>query len=365
MATSTEAMESEQIETRSKRKGSPLSKDDIKKQSLADADAVTPGPIRRQSSLPNIAKASMSKDKGSKMAFSDMVKLTFNDPAFAKSVAPVMYDMLTPLIQDTISAAVKAVTSDLKTSVVDEMVRSNDELQKLVKEQTETINSQKLIIDEQKTLINEQNTLLESKSARIEELECNSDYLLLEMDSLKHEINNLEQYGRRNSLRLNNFTPPSPPVDEQDLTNSVCTFLNRKVLKGARPLDVRDIERCHFIGRAKGGRPKQIIIKFLHYQDRKRVFGAKSNLKNNPYKIFLTEDLTSTNHAVVKKLLPLKKGDKIYSFWSINGQIYVKKTAMSDPMKISAKDSLADKLEVELDPPDGTAQAEPLAGTMD
>ena len=67
----------------------------------------------------------------------------------------------------------------------------------------------------------------------------------------------------------------------------------------------------------------------------------------------------------MKKLLPLKKGDKIDSFWSINGQIYVKKTAMSDPMKISAKDSLADKLEVELDPPDGTAQAEPLAGTMD
>ena len=49
------AMECESIETRSKRKGSPLSKDDAKKQSTADAaDPVTPGHMRRQSSLPNI-----------------------------------------------------------------------------------------------------------------------------------------------------------------------------------------------------------------------------------------------------------------------------------------------------------------------
>ena len=345
MASSTENMDSEPtetIETRSKRKGSPLSKDDSKKQSLADAGAATPEPgrIRRQSSLPNIAKASLSKDKGSKMAFSDMVQITFNDPAFAKSVAPVMYDMLSPLIQDTISAAVSAVTLDLKSTVVDKMVKSNEELQKLVKEQTDTITSQKTVINKQKDLINEQTLLLESKSARIEELEYSNDYLMFEMDSLKSEINNLEQYGRRNSLRLNNFTPTTPPVDEYDLANSVCTFLNRKVLKGASPLDVRDIERCHFIGRAKGNRPKQIIVKFLHYQDRKRVFGAKSNLKNNPHKIFLTEDLTSVNHAVVKQLLPLKKANKINSFWSINGQIYVKKDASSDPVKISAKDSI-------------------------
>ena len=318
--------------------------DDAKKQSTADADPVTPGPMRRQSSLPNLAKAS-----GSKMAFSDMVKITFNDPSFAKSVAPVMYDMLSPLIQDTITAAVRAVTNDLKVSVVDEMVKSNEELQQLVKDQSDIINSQSLKIEKQQKLIDEQNTLLESKSARIEELECNSDYMILEMDSLKREINNLEQYGRRNSLRLNNFVPPTTPNDEQDLISSVCAFLNRKVLKGIRPLDVRDIERCHFIGRAKRDRQKQIIVKFVHYQDRKRVFGAKSNLKNHPDKTFITEDLTSANHAVVKQLLPLMKNKTIDSFWSINGQIYFKKNSTSDPLKISAMDSIADKLNVELE----------------
>ena len=360
-SSSVEAMESDPVEASSKRKGSPLSKEDAKKQSV---DPASPGPMRRQSSLPNIAKTSATKGKGSNMAFSDMVKITFNDPTFAKSVAPVMYDMLSPLIQDTIKSAVKAVTSDLKTTVVDEMVKSNNELQQLVKDQTEIINTQALTIEKQKKLIDNQNTLLDSKSARIEELECNTDYLLIEMDSLKAELNDLEQYGRRNSLRLNNFIPTTPTTDEHDLANSVCNFLNQKVLKGANPLNVRDIERCHFIGRTRIGRPKQIIIKFAHYQDRKRVFGAKSNLKDNPHKIFLTEDLTSANHVVVKQLLPLKKNKKIDSFWTMNGQIYVKKEQLSDPVKIRVNDLIDEKLNIELEASEDEPAGEPLTGAM-
>lgn len=58
------------------------------------------------------------------------------------------------------------------------------------------------------------------------------------------------------------------------------------------PLEARDIERCHFDGQAKTGRPRQIIVKFAHYQDKKRVFAAKSLskakllLKANPDKDF-------------------------------------------------------------------------------
>ena len=147
------------------------------------------------------------------------------------------------------------------------MVKSNEELQKLVKEQTETITSQKTITDRQNALIDEQNNLLEDKAARIETLECDAQYMLMGLDFLMDTINNLEQYGRRNSIKLNNFKLISPPKDEHDLSNSVCRFLNENVLKDARPLVVRDIERCHFVGRAQKDRPKQIIVKFLHYQE--------------------------------------------------------------------------------------------------
>ena len=47
------------------------------------------------------------------MAFSDMVRITFSDPAFAESMVPIMHDMMSPLIQDTIKAAVNTATTNL------------------------------------------------------------------------------------------------------------------------------------------------------------------------------------------------------------------------------------------------------------
>ena len=58
-------------ETRSQRKGSPLSKDDGKRQ-VSD----TPGVLRRQSSMPDINKSSSEKRKEKGMSFSDMIKVT-------------------------------------------------------------------------------------------------------------------------------------------------------------------------------------------------------------------------------------------------------------------------------------------------
>ena len=66
-----------------KRKGSPFSKEEVKK-SLSDSNRKSLRCLRRQNSLPNIAKLinpEKSKEKGrpGSMAFSDMVSLTFND----------------------------------------------------------------------------------------------------------------------------------------------------------------------------------------------------------------------------------------------------------------------------------------------
>ena len=152
-------------------------------------------------------------------------------------------------------------------------------------------------------------------------------------------------------------------TDEEQLTKSVTHFLNESVLKGARSFQIRDIERCHVVGKAKGGRPKQIIIKFAHYQDKRRVFAAKSSLKGHPSKIFITEDLTSYNHSMVKQLLSLKRGNKIDSFWTSDGRVLVKKDAVSDPIYVSPRVSIFEKLGVKIvaDELAGVEPAEPMS----
>jgi hypothetical protein len=51
---------------------------------------------------------------------------------------------------------------------------------------------------------------------------------------------------------------------------------------------------------------------------------SKKNLKNNPEKIFITEDVTKTRQFIVKELNTQKRDNKIHSFWTFDGRILAK-----------------------------------------
>ena len=130
--------------------------------------------------------------------------------------------MVRPLIQETVKSAVEG----MRSTVVADMIKSNKTLQETVKEQSR-------IIKEQKSVIEDQKIMLDSNSETIEQLQCTVHVLEGEIDELKLTHNELEQYGRRNSLRINNMIfrgPRGPPQDERSLTLSVLDFLNSEGL---------------------------------------------------------------------------------------------------------------------------------------
>ena len=106
-------------------------------------------------------------------------------------------------------------------------------------------------------------------------------------------MDGLEQYGRRTSIRLINMLIP----EGQDCEKTVLDLFNNKL---GVSVTAEEIERCHPLG-------NQVIVKFKHYKSKATVFKAKGKLKNNCQHIFMTEDLTKNNHAIVKKLLQLRK----------------------------------------------------------
>ena len=120
-------------------------------------------------------------------------------------------------------------------------------------------------------------------------------------------------YGRRTSIRLINMTIPAG----QDCEKCVLDLFNTKL---GVPITADEIDRCHPLG-------SQVIVKFRHYKSKAAVFKAKSKLKNNPNKIFMTEDLTKTNHSIVQKLLQLRKAKQINGFWTQDAKIYLKVSA--------------------------------------
>ena len=106
----------------------------------------------------------------------------------------------------------------------------------------------------------------------------------------------------------------------------------------------RDIERCHPIGRKVRGRKQQIIVKFSNYKIKSKVFASKTKLKGHSDRTFITEDLTTLNHGVVKSLLELRKSAKINSFWTSNGKILVKKSQEASPISLNIMDDISVKL---------------------
>ena len=62
----------------------------------------------------------------------------------------------------------------------------------------------------------------------------------------------------------------------------------------------------------------------------------------------MTDDLTKNNHAIVKKLLQLRKAKQINGFWSLDAKIYLKVSTEDAPVRVN---SLSDISSLALTPP--------------
>ena len=210
--------------------------------------------------------------------------------------------VVTPLIKTAINEAVVNAVSAIEKGTVAKLKTENDDLKKRIS----TVEA----------VVKTKEKQLEEKTKEISELQSKLDALTLKVDGL-------EQYGRHTSIRLINMTI----LEGQDCEKSVLDLFNTTL---GVPITADEIERCHPLG-------NQVIVKFSYYKSKAAVFKAKSKLKNNPKKIFMTEDLTKSNHSIVKKLLQLRKAKQINGFWTQDAKIYLKVSAEDDaPVRINS-----------------------------
>ena len=304
-----------------KRKGSPL------------AD----NPIKKINSLPDISKlVGKEKKKAPPKSFSENLKLTLHDPTLNQTISPVLFEMLTPLIQETIRYSIDSAILGLRETILQPILDNNQKLQ-------DSINKQNIKIEEQRNIIIEQGKELSVNKDIITELEAENRLLSAEIDDLKIGLNDLEQYGRRNSLRFHNLDMDLS-LKEGEMIHSLVGFINNTILTNEEKISDNDIERCHPIGKKVGTRKPQIIVKFTSYKTRAKVFANKTKLKGHPNKTFLTEDLTSKNHTVIKSLLELRKAKRINSFWTSNGKILAKVSPEAALVTLDFTDDISQKL---------------------
>ncbi len=97
--------------------------------------------------------------------------------------------------------------------------------------------------------------------------------------ALADEVDDLEQYSRRNCLLLHGM-----PESEEDSNEAVISVCNGKLELN---ISADDIDRSHRLGSSRHSnddnntRPRPIIVKFRSYETRRRVFSAKRKLKGS------------------------------------------------------------------------------------
>ena len=128
----------------------------------------------------------------------------------------------------------------------------------------------------------------------------------------------LEQYSRRNSLRLVGV----PETQKEDIYSKTLTTLNES-LELDPPLTIRDVDRLHRSGKRRDdGKPRQILIKFVSYQDRSRVFSKKAKLSGSD--LHLNEDLTRKREHLLWLARMAKKARKIDDCWTSDGRVLLR-----------------------------------------
>lgn len=188
---------------------------------------------------------------------------------------------------------------------------SNAEIQKELRELAKKVATQESI-DELKTIIHRQNETIMKLESKVSSLEK-------EVDLLKEQNDDSEQYSRRTCLRINGV-PTSPNESADNCLQAVV-----KIFKEAN-VDVPNsvIDRAHRIGRAYGNKPRQIIVKFSTWRHRTDVYKARKLIKEK-LGLGVQPDLTRARLELLKQVqLLCENTNAEFAFADVNCNLGIK-----------------------------------------
>ena len=221
----------------------------------------------------------------------------------------------------------------------------------------ETINSLHFLSESYDAVVSKLNRLEESK--KLADLEISS--LKNEVAELrclaiqnKHDINELEQYSRRDCLEIRGV--PLPDLESTDAA----------VVKMAECIDVEieenDMSTSHRLPTRKktssqSKRPEQppaIIVKFISRDKRDELYRARSKLKNltsadlgyrgTANKLFISESLTRYNKELFGKCLEARRRLGYKFIWTQQGRIYLRKEYNDPVIHVASMSDIDTKL---------------------
>ena len=171
-----------------------------------------------------------------------------------------------------------------------------------------------------------------NKSCQIDSLNSQLKVKSNVITELQSNIRHLEQYSRRNSIRIFGVKETA-----KENTDEIAIDVAKKI---GIDLHVNDIDRSHRTGKHPEDKSKSrgIIVKLCSYRIRQRLITNRRKLKNSG--IAIHEDLTVANFELLRVTQTHKK---VIAAWTLDGRIIaLLPTTGEKPMKhlITCKDDL-------------------------
>ena len=105
----------------------------------------------------------------------------------------------------------------------------------------------------------------------IKERDVKINDLEKEVTRLKEEVDQQEQYSRRNNLRITGIEEK----ENEDVLKLTMDFINNNVVGNNEPITTMDIDRIHRVGRRQGATSQPILVRMSTYRTRQRVYGNR------------------------------------------------------------------------------------------
>lgn len=133
-----------------------------------------------------------------------------------------------------------------------------------------------------------------------------------EIESVNLKIRKIEQFNRRNNIRIYGI-PEKQNEQREDLIQTTAR-ITRMNFSGER------VDLIYRIGKTTQDGNRAIFVRFKQYEYKEEVMRNRSTLKGT--EVILADDLTKENHAILKEAV-LKLGKR--NVWCLGGKIYCRK----------------------------------------
>ena len=263
---------------------------------------------------------------------SDISESDNNLPDTNQIDTPAFWNKMKSIMSELVDCSLATVTPR-----VEKNERKLEDLERKIQSLETTVTNQTQIIEALKISVTSNMATTDTAITKIRQAELVTNQTVSDLKTHVNEhdqeintlfINNdeLDQYGRRNTLRVTGI----PESDNLNLIEFIVELAEKELkLK----IDPRDIDRAHRLNvKTKKKKsddeedtvppPRPVVVKFVSYQARRSLYDKRKGLKGTG--IFLNEHLTRNRSKLLFDARQYKHDNKIKNAWSYDGRIMVK-----------------------------------------